>query len=185
MSVTRCFVSCYPFCVLMFFYFFPCQKDEFIVETDASASGVGGVLSVRRRNRLLPVVFYSRRTTGLESRYLAQELEGLALFATIRNFSFYLYGCPFVVITDHKGLVDLMTRPQMNKLILRWALKLTEYSFSIEYRPGRENQVADALSRSWMWITRKTPQRALLERGGGVVGVSSTCPQTEHCHNVY
>ncbi len=53
--------------------FFPCQKDEFIVETDASPSGVGSVLSVRRLDRLLPVAVYSRRTTRPESRYSAQE----------------------------------------------------------------------------------------------------------------
>ncbi len=125
----------------------PTCNDEFVVETDASATGVGGVLSIRRKQKLHPVAYYSSQLQGAEKNYAAQDLEGLALVKTIRHFSFFLYGRPFEVITDHKSLTSITTGPQRNKRILRWALELTNYMFSVVYRKGTENTVADWLSR--------------------------------------
>ncbi len=55
---------------------------------------------------------------GAEGRYSAQELEGLALFEAIRHFSFYLYSGHFTMVTDHKGLTNMMSRPQQNRRLL-------------------------------------------------------------------
>ncbi len=51
------------------------------------------------------------------------------------------------MITDHRGLVSLRTAKQENRRIYNWALKLTEFEFDIVYRSGKENGVADELSR--------------------------------------
>ncbi|KAE9286879.1 hypothetical protein PF008_g26557 [Phytophthora fragariae] len=52
------------------------------------------------------------------------------------------------MVTDHIALKWLMTATEPAGRLHRWALTLQEYDFAIEYRPGRENRVADALSRS-------------------------------------
>ena len=49
----------------------PCVSDVFVVECDASSSGVGAVLSVRREEELLPVAFYSRQLRRAQSNYSA------------------------------------------------------------------------------------------------------------------
>ena len=127
--------------------FVPCASDHFSLECDASSTGVGGVLSVCREGKLVPVGFFSKQLHGAQRRYSAQELEGLALYESIRHFSYYLYGNKFVVYTDHKGLVNLMSNKQENRRLYGWALKLTEYQFEIIYKRGEENGVADCLSR--------------------------------------
>ncbi len=126
----------------------PVQSDKFVLETDASANGIGAVLSVIREGRKSTVAFYSKQLHGAQNKYSAQELEGLALYQSIQHFAFYLYGKEFSVITDHCGLERMMSRPQENNRILRWALKLSNYRFSISYRPGKENIIADCLSRA-------------------------------------
>jgi hypothetical protein len=53
----------------------------------------------------------------------------------------------FTVRTDHSSLQWLLNISGYNSLLLRWRLRLSEFSFEIQYKPGRTNQVADALSR--------------------------------------
>ena len=107
----------------------PTEKDSFVIETDGSGSGVGGVLSVVRDESLCPVSFNSKQLQGAERRYSAQELEGLALYLTIVHFAFYLYGRTFTVVTDHRPLVN-----QKNRRLLRWTLKLEDFDFRVIYR---------------------------------------------------
>ncbi len=62
-------------------------QDCFTLETDASSSGVGAVLSVKRNGENHPVAFYSKALHGAQRRYSAQELEGLAVCQAITRFS--------------------------------------------------------------------------------------------------
>ncbi len=121
--------------------------DKFLLESDASSTGVGAALSVIRDGEKLPVAFFSRQLRGAQIRYSAQELEGLAVYEAVRHFGYYLYGQSFVVVTDHKGLLNLKDGKQENRRVYGWALKLADYNFKMEYRSGRSNGVADELSR--------------------------------------
>lgn len=66
----------------------------------------------------------------------------------IKLFRPYLYGRRFVVVTDHSALKWLMTSPNLTGKLHRWAIGLQQYDFSVEYRLGKENVVANALSRA-------------------------------------
>ena len=125
----------------------PCVSDEFVVETDASAGGVGGVLNVVRNEETLPVAYYSRQLRGAKTRYSATELEGLAIYCTILHFAHFLYGRQFLVYTDHKALVAMRTSKVLNRRLQGWALKLQDFAFEVLYREGRKNANADGLSR--------------------------------------
>lgn len=122
-------------------------SDKFVLECDACASGVGAVLSVTRGEELLPVAFFSKQLRGAQTGYSAQELEGLALVEAVQHFAYYLYMQRFTVITDHRALVTLGTSRQKNRRLHHWALKLAEFDFEVRYRPGKQNGVADCLSR--------------------------------------
>ena len=91
--------------------------------------------------------FYSCQTRGAEQRYSTTELEALALVSTIEHFAYYLYGREFMAYTDHKLLCQLLTSDRLNPTLRRLSLKLQHWLVKVEYLPGKENGMADALSR--------------------------------------
>ena len=125
----------------------PLPSDTFSVVTDASGLGIGGVLQVLREGEWEAAAYYSRQTRGAETRYSATELEALALVETIIHFSYYLYGHTFVAFTDHHALLSLKRSDRLNGRLKRLALKLQPWDVDVQYLPGKENLLADALSR--------------------------------------
>ena len=64
------------------------------------------------------------------------------------KFKYYLYGKQFVLEVDHKPLVYLNKFKGENSRLMRWALSLQPYRFTIVHIPGRDNVGADLLSRA-------------------------------------
>ena len=95
----------------------------------------------------------SKQLQGAQHHYSATELEGLAVFKSIHYFAHYLFGCRFVVLTDHKALVSFLHSRVLNRRLHGWILQLLQFDFEIQYRPGLENCDADALSRQ-AWDSR-------------------------------
>ena len=125
---------------------FPDYKLPFVVQTDASDSGLGAVLSqvVREQER---VIQYSSRTLQpAEKNWTVREKEALAIIFACETFKPYVYLTRFVIESDHHSLKWLMTAQSPARLV-RWALRLAEFDFEIRYRKGKENANADALSR--------------------------------------
>ena len=92
-------------------------------------------------------MFFSKQLQGAQQCYSATELETLASVSTVEHFSYYLYGRQFKAFTDHKPLVHLMTSDRLNPRLRRMAFKLQHWMVAIEYLPGKDNTMADALSR--------------------------------------
>ncbi len=149
----------------------PCVSDVFVLDTDASGTGVGAVLSVVRRGEKLPVAFFSRQLQGAQKSYSAQELEGLGVYESVRHFAYFLYGRHFTVVTDHKGLIGMMLKSQENRRIMNWSLKLSMFNFTIVYRAGADNVVADNLSRCGDSSDVSAGSTSLILEGGDV-GIS-------------
>ena len=121
----------------------PTPSDKFVLLTDASARGIAGVLSVIRKEEELPVGFFSRQLRPAETRHSATELEGLTLVKAIQHFRIYILGQEFSVETDHKALAYLHTSKHLNGWVMRWALLLQPYTFTMRHRPGARNGNAD------------------------------------------
>ena len=102
----------------------PLPEDTMSIVTDASESGIGGVLQVKRETGWEAAAFYSRQTRGPDNRYSATELEALALVETVRHFGYYLYGKEFVAYTDHKPLCALLISDRLNGRLRRMGMKL-------------------------------------------------------------
>ena len=64
----------------------------------------------------------------------------------------------FTVYTDHKALTWLTTIKHTNNRLIRWVLRLQEYSFDVKHRPGTKHQNSDALSRRQYPKTSDSPQ---------------------------
>ena len=85
----------------------------FILETDASAAGLGAVLAQKQDDRSTrPIAYASRTLQPHEKKYGATEMEGLGVVWAIKYFRPYLYGHPCEVYTDHSALTSLLNTPQ-------------------------------------------------------------------------
>ena len=117
------------------------------VETDASNTRVAAVLMQLREGKRALISAASRTLSAAEKNYGVVEREALAVVYGIQYFRSYLFGKTFLVITDHQCLKYLQSFKNPNSRIVRWLLTLQDFSFEIVYRSGKENAVADALSR--------------------------------------
>ncbi|KAL4153158.1 hypothetical protein QTP88_000991 [Uroleucon formosanum] len=65
----------------------------------------------------------------------------------VKQFRPYVYGQKFTIITDHKPLTWLFSVKDPGSRLLRWRIKLDEFDYEIQYKSGKTNLNADALSR--------------------------------------
>ena len=119
------------------------------VETDASDFVVAGVLSQKHGKVLKPVAYFSKKMTPAECNYMIYDKELLAIVKSFETWRPELASVnePVRVLTDHQNLEHFMTTKQLNRRQARWAEFLSEFNFKITYRPGKEGEKPDTLTR--------------------------------------
>ncbi|KAG1928582.1 retrotransposable element [Pimephales promelas] len=129
----------------------PDPERQFIVEVDASNTGVGAILSQRQGDpaKMYPCAFFSRKLSPAERNYDVGNRELLAMKLALEEWRHWLEGAaePFIILTDHINLEYLRSAKRLNPRQARWALFFTRFNFTVTYRPGTKNTKADALSR--------------------------------------
>ena len=120
----------------------------FKLEVDASASGAGAVL-LQDGEVCFPVCFYSVKFKLHQLNYSTIEKETLAMLLALQHFDVYVgsSSSTVVVYTDHNPLVFLAQMYNHNQRLMRWALLVQGYNVEIKHKKGKDNVVADALSR--------------------------------------
>ena len=127
---------------------FPDFKMPFILETDASGSGLGAVLAQQQGDGFVrPIAYASRTLQPNEKKYGVTELEGLGVVWAVKHFRPYLYGHHCDLYTDHEALKSLLNTPQPSGKLARWGMAIQELDIQIHHRSGKHNNNADALSR--------------------------------------
>ena len=133
---------------------FPDFDKPFLLETDTSGKGLGAVLSQKQADGWYhPIAYASCVMNETEQRYHSNKQEFLALkWVVTEQFHEYLspYGKnrnEFVVRTDNNPLTYIFSSANLDAAGQRWVARLASYNFSLEYQKGKDNTVADFLSR--------------------------------------
>jgi hypothetical protein len=121
----------------------PDVHKPFSMYCDACYKGLGCVLMQEGR-----VVAYSSRQLKVhEKNYPIHDLELAAVVHALKTWMHYLFGQKCDVYTDHKSLKYIFTQSELNMRQRRWLELIKDYELEIHYHPGKENVVADTLSR--------------------------------------
>ena len=127
---------------------YPDFNRQFILDTDASDTGIGAVLSqVDEGGRERVIAYGSRLLTKPERRYCVTRRELLAVVTFAKQYRPYLTGQRFLLRTDHGSLIWLRNFREPEGQLARWLERLQELDFDIVHRRGKKHTNADALSR--------------------------------------
>eukprot|EP00253_Pinus_taeda_P009868 PITA_09868 len=119
----------------------------FHIHTDASQITICVVL-VQQEDKVPYAVYYvSKNLAPIELNYMVTEKEFLAIIYAINKFWHCITGYPTFVHTDHAAIRYIMKKPVTPGCITRWLLLLQEFDITIVDKPGKDNVVADFLSR--------------------------------------
>ena len=132
---------------------YPDFSKPFHIATDASNTGVGGVLyqpdviggDITESNI---VAIVSKKLSGAQFNYPAYKKELYAIVYCLKQFHNYIWGrTDVIVFTDHKPLTHIFTQTELSPAVQQWLDVLLNYDFQLCYREGKLNVLPDHLSR--------------------------------------
>lgn len=126
----------------------PVFTQPFVIQTDASDVGIGGVLTQNIEGMEKVIAYMSMKLTRQQQKYHVTERECLAVLVAIEKFRPYIEGIRFTVLTDHASLLWLQNLKDPNGRLARWALRMQAFDFELKHRKGKLNVVPDAMSRA-------------------------------------
>lgn len=121
----------------------------FVVEADASGSGLGAVLSQDSH----PIAYFSKALGSKGRCKPIYEKELMAIVLAVQKWRHYLLGRHFVVWTDQHSLKFITAQREIGGEYQKWVAKLLGYDCEIHFKPGASNGAADALSRHPQFMT--------------------------------
>jgi hypothetical protein len=121
----------------------------FEIECDASGVGIGAVLMQEKK----PIAYFSEKLNGAALNYSTYDKELYALVRALKTWQHYLWPKQFVIHTDHESLKHLRGQDKLNRRHARWVEFIEMFPYVVQYKQGKDNKVADALSRRYVLIS--------------------------------
>ncbi len=138
----------------------PIDGGRFVIDTDASDSAAGAVLSQIQNGEEKVIAYVSRTFRGAETRYTTNQRELSAVIFGLKQFRSYVLGRTFLLRTDHSALRYVMTTKEVGTIQGRHLDFLAQFKgMTIEHRPGVSHRNGDALSRRPSGCTEAKPGR--------------------------
>lgn len=127
----------------------PSDKAPLCLMVDASDIAIGGVVNQYKDKSWQPLAFFSRKLSSTERNYSTYDRELLAIYATIKHFREILEARNFTIFTDHKPITFAFQQAndKASPRQLRQLDFISQFSTDIQHISGKDNVVADALSR--------------------------------------
>jgi len=130
----------------------PCLDQPFFISSNASDVVIGAQLCQDFDGVRKTVALFSRNLTQSQLNWAVKEKEMYAFVACLHKWSGLMKFQPLVVQTDDRTLehwvaehVDTPSGPRGMRG--RWHDIVSQFDLTIEYLPGKDNIVADTLSR--------------------------------------
>lgn len=125
----------------------PDYDKPFILDCDGSGVGLGAVLLQKHEDGEHPIAYASKSLLSHERKWCATELEAAAIIWALEVFRPYIYKVKVLIRTDHAPLSYIYKSSDKCARLQRWALRLREFNFEIQYRSGAQQKHVDCLSR--------------------------------------
>ncbi|KAL2252887.1 UNVERIFIED_CONTAM: Retrovirus-related Pol polyprotein from transposon 17.6 [Sesamum indicum] len=121
----------------------------FEIECDASGIGIGGVLMQGGR----PIAYFSEKLSGPTLNYPTYDKELYALVRVLETWQHYLWPKVFVIHSDHESLKYIKSQSKLSRRHAKWVEFIESFPYVIKHKKGKENIVADALSRRYVLLS--------------------------------
>ena len=128
----------------------PDFNKTFELECDASGIGLGGVLLQDGK----PVAYFSEKLSGPLLNYSTYDKELYALVRTLETWQHYLWPKEFVIHSDHESLKHIRSQAKLNRRHAKWVEFIESFPYVIKHKKGKENVIADALSRRFTLLNQ-------------------------------
>ncbi|WVZ57651.1 hypothetical protein U9M48_008011 [Paspalum notatum var. saurae] len=122
----------------------------FELECDASGIGLGAVLLQEGK----PVAYFSEKLSGASLQYSTYDKELYALVRTLQTWQHYLWHREFIIHSDHEALKHIRTQTNLNRHHANWVEFIESFPYIIKHKNGKENVIADALSRRYTMLSQ-------------------------------
>jgi hypothetical protein len=122
-------------------------EKNFLLRTDASTTGIAGVLFQEFEGKRHPIAYFSKALSRTQQKWTISELELYALVSSIRHFKLYLAHKEFIAEVDHKALICMATKRFQVPKLERYAIALQAYDFKLRHVSGSLLNLTDLLSR--------------------------------------
>ena len=134
----------------------PDPNKEFHLETDASNNAIGAILRQPHQDPknpaktvYLPIAYLSRKLTPAQKNYEIYDKELLAIKLALEEYNYLLLGSKFrtTLYTDHKNITYYRTPQRLTPRQMRTWQYISQFNLLLQHKPGKQLQLADALSR--------------------------------------